>query len=129
MALKGTPEWWNVAFQNDVRQALETLEDYEVTKFVGLTGAAPTEIYETDINLAKSADYMIALTQFPSTGLGMEIQARINRSKPTIVCHPKDEQLSNMVLGAPGIQVVYYDSTQDSVAAAREIANQVGKYL
>ena len=129
MALKGTPEWWNVSFQNDVRQALEIYSDYEVTKFVGLTGADPAEIYETDIDLAKSADYMIALTQFPSTGLGMEIQARINLSKPTIVCHPEGEPLSSMVLGAPGIQVVYYESTQDSAAAAREIANQVGKYL
>jgi len=130
MALKGTPDWWNTAFQSDVRQALEIFTDYEVTKFVGLTGADPLEIYTTDINLAKSADVMIALTRFPSIGLGMEIQSRIDLGQPTILCHPEVVPLSSMVLGAPGLAVIYYGhSPQDSVDAANEIVVQLQSYL
>jgi len=123
MALKGTPDWWNVSFQHDVRKALEVFTNYEVTKFVGLTGAEPLEIYQTDIKLAKSADLMVALTRFPSLGLGMEIQARVNDNKPTIVFHPRGQKLSGMVLGAPGVEVYYYDIAveQDGPDQARQI--------
>jgi hypothetical protein len=130
MALKGTPDWWNIIFQAAVRQALESFKNYEVTKFVGLTGADPQEIYRIDINLAKSADVMIALTRFPSVGLGMEIQSRIDLAKPTILCHPEGEPLSSMVLGAPNIEVIYYTNTgQDDVLAAKELADQLKAYL
>lgn len=130
MALKNTPVWWNEAFQTSVRREFEVLTGYEVTKFVGLTGANPLEIYTTDINLAKSADVMVALTRFPSIGLGMEIQSRIDQGKPTILCHPKDEPLSSMVLGAPGIEVIYYTNIQaEDELTAKEIANQLQIYL
>ena len=130
MALKGTPELWNTTFQSAVREALEIFSNYEVTKFVGLTGADPLEIYSTDINLAKSADIMIALTRFPSIGLGMEIQSRIELGKPTILCHPQDAPLSSMVLGAPGIEVIYYEDTDhDMATVVSEIATGLEKYL
>ena len=130
MALKNTPNWWHQSFQSCVRSELESFSDYEVTKFVGLTGANPIEICKTDINLAKSADIMVALTRFPSVGLGMEIQSRIDLSKPTILCHPEGEPLSSMVLGAPGIEVIYYPNTdQDDKLAAKEMADQLKVYL
>ena len=130
MALKGTPAWWHGTFQECVRKEFESFSNYEVAKFVGLTGAEPRDIYNTDINLAKSADVMVALTRIPSTGLGMEIQSRIDLGKPTILCHPEGEPLSSMVLGAPHISVVYYPNEDiDGAAAATYIVKELQNHL
>lgn len=113
MALRGTPAWWTDVFQKLVREELLALQDIEVTQFVGLKDVVATDIYTHDIEMAKSADVMIALTRFPSLGLGMEIQARVSINKPTIVFHPQGQKLSGMILGAPGVHVYYYDTITD----------------
>lgn len=114
MALRGTPSWWTDQFQIQVRDELKAIPDTEITQFVGLQDVAATEIYTHDIKLAKSADIMVALTRFPSLGLGMEIQARITLGKPTIVFHPQGQKLSGMVLGAPEVTVCYYNAKEES---------------
>lgn len=123
MALRGTPSWWTDEFQKIIRDELITLQGIEVTQFVGLKDVAATDIYTHDIEMAKSADVMVALTRFPSLGLGMEIQARITLGKPTIVFHPQGQKLSGMILGAPGVDVHYYNTTtdQDELAQVRHI--------
>lgn len=113
MALRGTPSWWTDQFQIQARDELKAIPDTEITQFVGLQDVAATEIYTHDIEMAKSADVMVALTRFPSLGLGMEIQARITLGKPTIVFHPQGQKLSGMVLGAPAVQVHYYDTNDE----------------
>jgi len=113
MALRGTPSWWTDQFQPLVRYELQSLPDVEVTQFVGLKDVDAADIYAHDIEMAKSADFMVALTRFPSLGLGMEIQARIDLHKPTIVFHPQGHKLSGMVLGAPEVQVHYYDTNEE----------------
>jgi hypothetical protein len=123
MALRGTPTWWTDQFQMLVQKELRSLIGIEVTQFVGLKDVDATDIYKHDIEMAKSADLMVALTRFPSLGLGMEIQARIDLQKPTIVFHPAGQKLSGMVLGAPGVQVHYYDTAaeEDNLAQVDQI--------
>jgi|GEM_PF-1811606 len=126
MALSETPEWWRDLFQEHVRDALAQIPNVEVSKFVGLDKTtAPTDVYDYDIGLASKADLMVALTRFPSLGLGMEIQARSALKKPTILFHPSGEYLSKMPRGAPHTRTHYYSPHQTVELQAKQICVEV----
>ena len=104
MALSGTPLWWHNRFHGFLLSELENIPDVKVSRFVGLKpDVSASEIFNYDINLAKTADMMLACTRFPSLGMGMEIQSRVDLKKPTLLFHPKGQYLSKMPSGAPGV--------------------------
>jgi hypothetical protein len=131
MALSNTPIWWNKTFHSYVLEELETLSGVQVSRFSGLQiNTTAAEVYEFDIDLAKSAVLMVALTRFPSIGLGMEIQGRVDLKKPTLILHPAGGYLSKMPRGAPGINVDTYTSiAKDGKKAAHDIAQKVQAHL
>ena len=133
MALTETPELWHGQFHFYVRRELEQIEDVTVTQFIGLKpDADESEVYKYDINLAKSADLMVALMRIPSFGVGQEIQSRggMRKPKPTLLLHPKDQYLSRLCRGTPGTITREYNSgAQDGIRQARQIACHVCDYL
>jgi hypothetical protein len=86
-------------------------------------------VYDYDIDLASEADLMVALTRFPSLGLGMEIQARVALKKPTMLLHPAEAYLSKMPRGAPYTQLHLYSQEGVNKFAAQEIRAHVRNTL
>ena len=127
MALSETPEWWRIGFHNLVREKLDEIPDVSVSRFVGLDNTTnATQVYSYDINLASEADLMVALTRFPSIGLGMEIQARVALGKQTILFHPAGSYLSKMPRGAPHTRWrSYFSADQDDIHQALQISDDV----
>lgn len=124
MALSDAPEWWTGKFQRQVRNELERLPEVVVSRFIGVDQTTPANrVYNYDLGLATGADLMVALTRFPSLGLGMEIQARANLGKATIIFHPAGMYLSKMPRGAPGVTVVHYEA--ESLSTKKQ-ARQIG---
>jgi hypothetical protein len=95
-------------------------KDFEPLTFVGLNpDATAALVYTTDIDCAKRADLMLAIADHPSTGLGMEIQARIYLEKTTVIAFRQGTKISRMVLGAveisPVMSTLPYESIDDIV--------------
>jgi hypothetical protein len=129
MALSWTPCEWREEFEPLVRSVIADIPEVtRVTEFQGVAGDADT-VYQTDIKLARSADLMIALTEHPSIGLGMEIQARIELGKPTFVLHTNDSSISRMLFKAPLVEIRYYEVDPDPAAEAQEIQSRVAHYI
>jgi len=131
MALTDTPDWWRINFYRCLCAELESLDGVQVLKFIGLDpNADPTEVHDFDINLAESADLMVALTRIPSFGVGQEIEARGRLGKPTLLMNPRGKYLSNMPRGVKGALLVEYEtSKQDGARQVRLISVAVARYL
>lgn len=104
-------------------------EGHELLHFVGINPeCSHQEIYETDIACASEADLMVAIADMPSTGLGMEIQKRIDLKKPTLVCHHITSEPSRMPLGAAEVyefcSVVAYQDERDILAAINKLHHE-----
>lgn len=73
---------------------------FSVLPFVGLTDGTSEDVYATDTARVRDADYMLAVCDMPSIGLGMEIAERIAAHKPLIVAWKRSTIISRMVTGA-----------------------------
>jgi hypothetical protein len=129
MALSGTPMDWHLDFERLVRATIASIPKVSVvTEFQGTTGDS-SSVYLTDITLASKADLMIALTRYPSIGLGMELQARVTLGKPTLILHPDDAPISRMLIGAPHVDVRYYNVGYGANSDVTEIQSRVAHYI
>ncbi len=76
-------------------------EQYDFLEFVGLDNSvSAADVYAHDIERAGSADLMLAICDRPSSGMGMEIQHRIELGKETILAYQQGTNVSRMLLGA-----------------------------
>lgn len=68
--------------------------------FVGLTHGTSEDVYFTDTAHVRNADYMLAICDMPSIGLGMELAERVALGKPLVVAWKRGTIISRMVTGA-----------------------------
>lgn len=111
-ALHSVPESFLDMVEELKKQAAE---QWEVLSFVGTDPTATAEtVYRKDIDCATQADVMLAICDYPSTGLGIELATRIEHKLPTIITHYIDSQISRMVLGLAFVadSVVHYQTYQ-----------------
>lgn len=121
-AIRNAPEGY-VSTVESLKKKFE--DDFFVLHFVGVSPTATAkEIYEIDIDCAGRADLMLALCDFPSLGLGIELAKRAELSKPTIIAYRTQTNISRMVLGLAEVhsnfQVVEYSDTEELLAIMRE---------
>lgn len=92
-------------------------DEWEVLSFVGTDPAAtPDTVYTTDIDMACRADLMVAVADYPSTGLGIELATRTATGAPTVVVHHADHTISRMVTGFAALQpTVTYTTYTDLI--------------
>ncbi len=114
-----------ILFIEELKSYIST--DFELLEFVGIDPqATPLHVYKTDINCAQKADVMLAVVDQSSTGLGMEIQSRIDLKKPTLIVYKRGSQVSKMPLGAaemyPFMSSLQYDSINDIVVGLKKYA-------
>ncbi len=77
--------------------------EYEVLDFIGLTAGNPSDVYRVDINEnVCTADVMLAICDYPSTGLGYELAVAVReRGIPVLAVAHEQKRITRLVLGIP----------------------------
>lgn len=81
----------------------------------------PREVFERDISTIEKCDILIADVTFPSHGVGMEIMYAFIKGKRIIVTAKKGSKISYMILGMPGVRVIYYNTLSDLEKELRDL--------
>jgi hypothetical protein len=106
------------------KQALRT-EGYEVFDFVGLVNGTALDVYNWDIkHCVKNCNALIAICDFPSIGLGYEMNEAVNLKKPVLAVAHHDSKVTRLVHGAaevePNLRFENYQKLTDLVSLANE---------
>jgi len=102
-----------------------------VLDFMGISQtASPREIYEWDIHkCVMGSDLMIAIANYPSTGMGYEASTQIElRRKPVLFLASATAKVSDLILDInhPFVQFRRYDSlVQDGMRYAIEAISSI----
>ena len=80
-------------------------DDYEVFDFVGLTDGTAEDVYRWDIErCVADCDIFIAICDYPSIGLGWELNEAIRLGKPTLGVAHEESPVTRLVLGAAEVK-------------------------
>jgi len=107
-------------FKDSVEAVKEQLgANWQVLKFLGLVNGTAADVYTQDLgNVDKSAAF-VAITDYPSTGLGMEIGRATELHTPTLLVAQRDARVTRMVLGAaellPNFDFARYDDLEEDL--------------
>ncbi|TSC77911.1 MAG: hypothetical protein G01um101424_45 [Parcubacteria group bacterium Gr01-1014_24] len=98
---------------------------FEILEFIGVDDLksanpiSPQEIYEHSIKKSVAeADYMLAICDYPSIGLGYEIAVAVEkRGIPVLAVAKKDSQVTRLIRGIDhkNFHFMYYDSAEDII--------------
>ena len=99
MALTDAPKEFRIRFQDELKTQLRALPDIEVLDFVGLSGSTEEEVYTYDRSCTEDCDLMVAICDYASLGLGMELVFRHMSGKPLMLFAHDEERVSRMVTG------------------------------
>jgi hypothetical protein len=98
-ALTNAPE----EFKEQVEQFKHALraEGYEVFDFVGLVSGTAADVYNWDIkHCVANCQALIAICDFPSIGLGYEMNEAIRLKKPVLALAHKESRVTRLIHGA-----------------------------
>jgi len=94
----------------EFKESVEVLKDtlkknYNVFDFVGLTAGTAEDVYQWDIeHCVADCDMFVGVCDYPSTGLGWELNEAISLDKPVLgVAHEKSI-VTRLVLGAAAVK-------------------------
>jgi hypothetical protein len=93
-------------FKEGVEQLKDRLKKhYDVFDFVGLTAGTAEDVYRWDIeHCVADCDLFVGVCDYPSIGLGWELNEAIDLYKPTLgVAHEK-ALVTRLVLGAAAVK-------------------------
>jgi len=90
-------------FQESVEALKENLrkEDFDVLDFAWINGApndSVDNIYEYDMRNVSDCDVLVALVDFPSLGLGMELERAYQESKNILAFAHQGKRISRMIV-------------------------------
>lgn len=114
------------AFLQMITEIKKTLsKSFEILEFKGIDDLldphplSPREIYIFDIKeRLMKADCMLAICDYPSTGLGYEMATAIEkRGIPVLAVAHKDQVVGRIIRGIdnPNFHFVYYDSVEEII--------------
>lgn len=97
--LKHAPASFKAKVQEMKKMLCE--KGFEVTEFVSDPDATDEQVYENDIlTMVSNCDFVIAVLDHPSTGLGLELGAALFRyNKPVLGLARDPEQVSRLIRG------------------------------
>jgi hypothetical protein len=109
----------------------ELKKHFELLEFLGIgdLGSAkpytPQEIYDYDIReCVMKANYMLAICDYPSLGLGYEIATAVEKLQiPVIAMAQKDVVVARLIRGVDhkNFHFIYYDSVDEIIKKTLEI--------
>jgi len=88
----------------------------------------PDDFFRKNINNVLKCDVMVAITDEPSIGVGMEIQEAIRNKKPMLCLYEKGHTVSRLLLSAKQageIRLETYESLEDAVERASDFINSL----
>lgn len=93
-------------FKNSVVALKDKLrEKYKVLEFKGQVAGTNEDVYRWDIEqCVATCDMFVAVCDYPSIGLGWELNEAIRLNKPTLGVAHTEAVMSRLVLGAAGIK-------------------------
>ena len=104
------------AFKGDLeamKQEDKLNEKWQVLRFLGLTAGTSSKVYLQDIGNVNACNAFLAVADYPSTGLGMELEHAVRENKPTLIAADTRTRLSRMVIGPaelfPNIDIARYE--------------------
>ena len=119
-AISGLPQAEKEKFLGMITELKDTLRGhFEVLDFLTATNTngTPTEIYIRDIvECVEHADYMLAICDYPSTGLGYEMATAIEkRGIPVLAMAHRTSNVSKLIIGitAKNFHFIQYDSIDE----------------
>ena len=101
---------------------------FSVIPFVGLTDGTAEDVYALDTLRARDADFMLAICDMPSIGLGIELAERLSARKPLVIAWKRGTIISRMVTGAVvnhGIRPCAYTDIDDIVRTCSDYRAQL----
>jgi hypothetical protein len=104
-------------FKQELRDRTAAL----VIEWVEQDAALPDDFFKKNINNVHNCDAMIAITNEPSIGVGMEIQEAINNDKPLLCLHENGLTVSRLLASAKQagkINFELYDTMDHAVDMA-----------
>jgi hypothetical protein len=111
--LTHAPEEFKAEVEN-FKDLLRTIENVEVLCFLGVTDGTFRDVYVHDIkNCVRKCDLLIAIFDYPSTGLGWEVATQVeDRRKPAIGLGQTMSHITRLVLDPdnPHYQFHRYES-------------------
>lgn len=117
-------------FKNSVVALKDKLrEKYKVLEFKGQVAGTNEDVYRWDIEqCVATCDMFVAVCDYPSIGLGWELNEAIRLNKPTLGVAHTEAVMSRLVLGAAGIKSNftfkrYNDLTLDVPILIEELRN------
>ncbi len=122
MALTDAPKEFRNRFQTELKNQLRSLPEIEVLDFVGLENGSEVDVYEYDRACTESCDLMVAICDYSSLGLGMELVFRYHTGKPLVLFAHKDEYVSRMVTGftqKENIPYHHFDTVADIIEVVK----------
>ena len=105
---------------------------YRTLDFVGLADGTAEDVYLRDMHAVCEADLLVAICDYPSLGLGMEVMARIHAKKPLVLCWRRGTKITRMLIGASvieNIRICQYDTIDDIARVVRDMLPQNEKVL
>lgn len=128
MALTDAPKEFRARFDGELKAALRALPEVEVLDFVGLENGTEIEVYEYDRQCTESCDLMIAICDYASLGLGMELVFRHMTGKPLALFAHTEESVSRMVTGfAQKEQIGYhhFETVEDIITEVKTLLAKI----
>lgn len=123
MALTEAPQWFREGFQYELKSALRKLPQVEILDFVGLEAGTESDVYLHDCTCTEIADLCVFVVDFPSTGLGMEIERRRSTGKKMLIFARPRVKVTRMIGGlcaVENVEYIRYAATADIVDRVRQ---------
>lgn len=106
----------------------ELSKHFEVMEFLGITDASmaePKKVYDFDIkNNVMNADFLLAICDYPSLGLGYEIATAVEkRGIPVLAIAHTDSIVTNLIRGVDhkNFNFARYNSGEDIIKKTLEM--------
>ena len=103
----------------------ELNKNFEILEFKGLGDFTTKEVYDFDIKeCVMKADYMLAICDYPSLGLGYELGTAVEKMGiPVLAMAHKDLPVAKLIRGInhPNFNFFYYNSMDEIIKKSLEI--------
>lgn len=114
-------------FISSFKQKIAEETGIEVLEFLGQVKGTEAEVYKHDIEQVHSCDFFVAFVDYPSLGLGMELNEAITQNKKPLLFIKQGLVLSRMVKGAHDLGLVrleQYTDLNHAMDISKEFINQ-----
>ena len=103
----------------------ELNKNFEILEFKGLGDFTTKEVYDFDIKeCVMKADYMLAICDYPSLGLGYELGTAVEKMGiPVLAVAHKNALIAKLIRGIDhkNFEFFYYNSTKEIIEKTLEI--------